>query len=287
MKHEVIVEEAKAKVEYDIVTLSNLVEEAPILNIIATNPGDGPSEFYIRQKIKDGEAFGVDVHVHRPEPDEIIPLLRSLRNNLRNKIIIQAPMGEGYPPFRKLLPLIHPLQDVDGFSITMEEISTMRTPEAFLGCPNFSPTAKGVLQLHLQLEKNLKGRNVTVIGKGLTSGLPITMMFNQLGSTVTTVSTSTKEHARFKAAFTADTIVSCAGAPVNLLDPKLFLGKLCINVGMRRVDGELVGDFDYEAIKDRAHFINPVKGSTGKLTTLNLIFNCYLSQMKCEGGRYE
>ena len=74
--------------------------------------------------------------------------------------------------------------------------------------------------------------------------------------------------------------VSCEGFYMTLFkNTWLYSDKICINVGMRKEEGKMIGDLDYNSISQHASFINPVLGTTGKLTTLFLIYNCLASQM--------
>ena len=281
-KNLVVIEQAITETSNRILEVKKGLKELPILYVVVTNPDDAPSNSYINQKIKSGEQFGIEVRKVHFTPEEIIGGLQTLQLNPKNKVIIQLPLGKGYPPIEVLQRYIDPKQDVDGFSMTLMEISKMKSIKDFLNHPTFSPTAKGVLTLNKLVSPQIKGKNVAIVGKGLTSGLPIALMYSQLGATITQINSSTSVHAKFDGFMHADTIVSCAGVEVDWMNPKFYLGKLVINVGMRRVDGKLRGDIDYDSICERAHFINPVLGSTGKLTTLNLILNCVLSQKAIE-----
>ena len=160
------------------------------------------------------------------------------------------------------------------------DISSLHSANDFIIHPTFSPTAKGVLLLNMLVDDTIKGKQVAVVGKGLTSGLPITLMYNQLGATVHTINSNTITNARYDIFNNSNIIVSCAGVDMTLFkNTWLYSDKICINVGMRKEEGKMIGDLDYNSISHHASFINPVLGTTGKLTTLFLIYNCLASQM--------
>lgn len=282
MKHKAIIAKAIETTSDRILEVKEQLKELPVLYVVMTNPEDGPSNSYIRQKVKEGERFGIEVRPILFTPDEIIEGLQSLSKDPNNKIIIQLPLGEGYPDIQTLQQQINPHQDVDGFSVSLLEVSKLRTVEDILNHPNFSPTAKGVLMLNHLRDPRIRGKKVNIIGKGLTSGLPIVLMYSQLGATVNLTNSNTSLYQKCNNLMTSDIIVSCAGVDVSWMNPKLYVGRIAINVGMRREDGVLKGDLDYEQLKAHAYFINPVLGSTGRLTTLNLILNCVLSQKAIE-----
>ena len=286
--NELIIEDAINRVEECCAELTTMVIEKPHLHIIATS-NDGPSEVYMKGKINTAAKFGIEATKHVVTPDTIMTKLTELAKDLNNKIIIQLPLGdaEDYPRLTEMLELIHPMQDVDGFKVPMIDIDAMEIANDFITHPTFSPTAKGVLLLNMMVDADIPGKEVAIVGKGLTSGLPITTMYNRLGATVHTINRNTSIEAKYNAFDDADIIVSCAGADMTLADePFTYTDKICINVGMRREDNKLIGDLDYNAISEYAKFINPVKGSTGTLTTLFLIYNCLASQMTHEVVTY-
>lgn len=282
--NELIIKDAIDRVEECCAELTTMVMKKPHLHIIATS-NDGPSEVYMNGKIKTAAKFGLEATKHVVTPDTIMTKLTELSKDLNNKIIIQLPLGnpEDYPRLAEMLELIHPMQDVDGFTVPMIDINSMDTANDFITHPTFSPTAKGVLLLNMMVDDVIKGKEVAIVGKGLTSGLPITTMYNQLGATVHTINSKTKADVKYKAFETSDIIVSCAGSDMTILESShLYADKICINVGMRRENNKLVGDLDYDTVSKYSKFINPVIGSTGKLTTLFLIYNCLASQMTHE-----
>lgn len=276
-----IVNEAINRIEECCAELTQLVMKMPVLNIISTSD-DGPSQVYMNNKINTAKKFGIEAIKHIVTPDSIMTTLSELSKDLNNKIIIQLPLGdeEDYPRLTEMLELIHPVQDVDGFKVPLIDISSLQSANDFVIHPTFSPTAKGVLLLNMLVDDAIKGKQVAVVGKGLTSGLPITLMYNQLGATVHTINSNTITNARYDIFNHSNIIVSCAGVDMTLFkDTFLYNDKICINVGMRREEGKMLGDLDYNSISKHASFINPVLGSTGKLTTLFLIYNCLASQM--------
>ena len=282
--NELVIEDAVNRIEECCAELTQMVMKMPHLHIIATS-NDGPSEVYMTGKISAAAKFGLEATKHVVTPDTIMTKLTELSKDLNNKIIIQLPLGnqEDYPRLAEMLELIHPMQDVDGFTVPMIDINSMDTANDFITHPTFSPTAKGVLLLNMMVDDVIKGKEVAIVGKGLTSGLPITTMYNQLGATVHTINSKTKADVKYKAFETSDIIVSCAGSDMTILESShLYADKICINVGMRRENNKLVGDLDYDTVSKYSKFINPVKGSTGKLTTLFLMYNCLASQMTHE-----
>lgn len=282
-KHITIINDAIDRIETSIAELTQMVITMPKLHIIATNTSDSPSKKYMNNKVKECEKFGVAAEIHEVTPDDILEVLEDLAEDLNNKIIIQLPMSEDYPPLADLLTIINPLQDVDGFSVTMQELSTMRQPNDFITHPCYSPTAKGTLLLNMLVDPEIKGKDVVILGKGLTSGLPISNMYNALGATTINLNSKSNPIVAYDSLVNADVVVSCTGVDImHMLDASMYLDNICINVGMRSENKKLLGDLNYDLLKDYAKFINPVEGSICELTTLFLIYNCLASQMTHE-----
>lgn len=282
-----IINTAIDRVEECCAELTQMVTKMPHLHIISTS-NDGPSEVYMTGKINTAAKFGIEATKHVVTQDTIMTKLTELSKDLNNKIIIQLPLGDpdDYPGLTEMLDLIHPMQDVDGFKVPFVDINSMELPNEFITHPTFSPTAKGVLLLNMLVDDEIKGKEVAIVGKGLTSGLPISTMYNRLGATVYNINSRTSDYIKSHCMCNSEIIVSCAGADMTESLAKLYSNKICINVGMRKEGNKLLGDLDYDKLHEHAKFINPVKGSTGKLTTLFLIYNCLASQMTHEVVRY-
>lgn len=285
-KTELIMNEAINYIEDKIKNLSEGNER--ILHIISLSD-DAASESYMKNKCKMGEKYGVATIIHKPKDSfELETLIIALSLNKNNRVIVQCPFDQD--KWGKLEDIIEPLpkfMDVDGFEFNSLNLINTKSFDDMFNNPNFSPTAKGVLTLMKfclkHSAKDFKGSKVTVIGKGLTSGLPIATMCEQLGCTVTWCNSKTEIMFRDIAIANSKFIISCAGTGrediVNQTNASLSYEACYINVGMNRgEDGKLKGDIHYDSISklDNTLFCNPLLGSTGKLTTMCLILNTLL-----------
>lgn len=282
-KHIDIINDALDRVETSIAELTQMVIAMPTLHILATNIADLPSKKNMIDKVKECEKFGIAAKIHEVAPGDMFEVIDELAEDLNNKIIIQSNMGEDYPPLADLLRLMNPLQDVDGFSVNMQELSIMRQPNDFITHPCYSPAAKGTLLLNMLVDPEIKGKDVVILGNGVTSGLPISNMYNALGATTINLNSKSNPIVAYDSLVNADVVVSCTGVDImHMLDASMYLDTICINVGMRSENKKLLGDLNYDLLKDYAKFINPVEGSICELTTLFLIYNCLASQMTHE-----
>lgn len=285
-KTELIMEEAIKYIEEKIKILAENSERK--LHIVSLS-NDAASESYMRNKCKMGEKYGIETIIHRPKSEfELETLMIKLSLNKNNRVIVQCPFDQKkWGTMREVMKPIPGFMDVDGFEFSNLDLINTKSFDDMFNNPNFSPTAKGVLTIMkfclLYSNKVFGGTNVTVIGKGLTSGLPIATMCEQLGCTVTWCNSKTQLESRDINIANSKIIISCAGTGrediVTKLNKSMSDNACYINVGMNRGEnGKLKGDIDYESISqlDNTLFCNPLLGSTGKLTTMCLILNTLL-----------
>lgn len=285
-KTEIILQEAINYIEDKIKILAENNER--VLHIVSLS-NDAASESYMKNKCKMGEKYGVKTIIHRPTSEfELDTLMIKLSLNKNNRVIVQCPFDQKrWGSIREIMKPLPDFMDVDGFGFNMLDLIGTKSFDDMFNNPNFSPTAKGVLTLMkfclLYSNRIFEGTKVTVIGKGLTSGLPIAIMSEQLGCTVTWCNSKTSEFRRSIAVDGSNFIISCAGTGKEDLvnrDIKSSYDNACyINVGMsRNEEGKLKGDIDYDTISklDNTLFCNPLLGTTGKLTTMCLIINTLL-----------
>ncbi len=240
---------------------------------------DVPSLKYINNKIKKAKKFNVKAYLHQPkDADELQDIILNLPHS--DKIIIQYPIDNKFGDIKFFYQeFISKEQDVDGFLFDFLDIHSCNTMEDFLNHNSFSPTAKGALQIIKKLNVKIEGCNVTVLGKGLTSGLPIGNSIAKLGANLTWLDKNSSIKDFTKTIKNSDIIISCTGAK-NIINQHIHSEKenaVYINVGMSADDkGNIIGDINYDEISSLSNtlYVNDVLKSTGFLTTLNLISNC-------------
>lgn len=258
------------------------LKEQRILNIISLSD-DPASASYMKNKVNMGDKYGVKVVIHKPEnKKDLHELLVTLKKNTNNRVIIQCPFDEEkWGSLSELLHHIPDYMDVDGFKFNLSNLNKIKHVGHMYINPTFSPTAKGVIAL---IEKAYKGKTngkqITVLGKGLTSGLPIALMCEQLGYTVTWCNSKTLTKIREEAIKKSKIIVSCVGKEMINKETHSEMTNVCyINVGMfKDEDNKLKGDINYDDMiqLENTLYCNKLFGTTGKLTTMCLILNTVL-----------
>ena len=123
----------------------------------------------------------------------------------------------------------------------------------------------------------IKGKQALVIGRSNIVGKPVAMLLLKEHATVTIAHSRTKNMKEL--ALQADIIVAAVGRANMVTADMVKEGAIIIDVGVNRVNDKLVGDVDFEAVKEKASFITPVPGGVGPMTIASLLQNtveCFL-----------
>lgn len=261
----------------------------PGLGVILVG-ADPASQSYVSAKEKACENIGIFSDDNRlpaeTTQDELLVLVERMNNDPKiNGILVQLPLPKHIDEAAVLLA-IDPDKDVDGFH-PMNVGKMMVGEEAFLPC-----TPHGVLQMLMRSGVETSGAHVVVVGRSNIVGKPVANMLLQkkegANATVTLCHTRTKDlgyHTR-----QADIIIAASGWPNTVTADMVKDGAVVIDVGVNRVEDatrergyRLVGDVDFEAVKEKASMITPVPGGVGPMTITMLLFNTVDSAKRANG----
>lgn len=252
------------------------------LHIISLSD-DPASEIYMRNKVNMAKEYGINAIIHKPKDKLGLfnIMISEVFSSINNRFIMQLPYDTNkWNITDNLINSNLKFMDIDGFKFDLQDLTRIKNIDDMINHPNFSPTAKGVLLiLDTLFDGNIKGRQATILGKGITSGLPIALMCEQLGLTVTWCNSSTLNRIRQETIENSEIIVSCVGKEIINKDLHSKIDNACyINVGMFKEEDKLKGDINYNDIikLDNTLFCNKLFNSTGKLTTMCLILNTVL-----------
>jgi len=253
--------------------------------------GDDPaSNSYVTAKERTCEELGIYSDDNRlpaeTSQDELMQLVGKMNADPKiNGILVQLPLPK-HMNESEVLFAIDPAKDVDGFHPV--SVGKMVVGEkAFLSC-----TPHGVLHLLLRSGVKLEGAHVVIVGRSNIVGKPLANMLIQKSptgnATVTVCHTRTKnlaEHTR-----QADVLVAAVGRPGTITVDMVKDGAAVIDVGVNRVVDatkkrgyRLVGDVDFEAVKEKASLITPVPGGVGPMTITMLMYNTVESAKRAAG----
>jgi len=243
--------------------------------------GDNPaSQVYVRNKITSTEQVGMkSLSFYLPESateKEVAETVIGLANdNGVDGILVQLPLPKHINE-SNILKLIPPHKDVDGF--LAENIGKLA-----LGQPTtVACTPFGVLKMLMSEGIELSGKNAVVLGRSNIVGKPMAMLLLQENCTVTICHSKTqniKEICR-----NADIIIAAIGKAKFVTKDMVKEGAVVIDVGINRTENGLVGDVDFENVKDIASFISPVPGGVGPMTIAMLLENTYLCALRSVNG---
>ncbi|MHC4665366.1 MAG: bifunctional methylenetetrahydrofolate dehydrogenase/methenyltetrahydrofolate cyclohydrolase FolD [Planctomycetota bacterium] len=251
---------------------------------------DPASKSYVTAKERTCEELGIYSDDNRLPEDttqqDLLALIDRMNNDPKiNGILVQLPLPKHLDEAEVLLA-INPDKDVDGFHPT--NIGKMVAGQkAFLPC-----TPHGVIQLLIRSGVTIEGSHTVIVGRSNIVGKPLANMLIQKApnrnATVTVCHTRTKDlahHAR-----QADIVVAAAGRPNTVTADMIKDDAVVIDVGVNRVEDatkkrgyRLVGDVDFEAVKEKASLITPVPGGVGPMTITMLMYNTVESARKAAG----
>ncbi|MBS8264842.1 bifunctional methylenetetrahydrofolate dehydrogenase/methenyltetrahydrofolate cyclohydrolase FolD [Mesobacillus boroniphilus] len=228
------------------------------------------SRTYVNSKQKTARELGMhNVLIEYPvsiTEQELLAKIDELnRDEDIHGILVQLPLPDHINE-KNLIEAISPEKDVDGFHPI--NIGRMMTgQDAFLPC-----TPYGVMVMMKEIEIDLAGKHVVVVGRSNIVGKPAGQLYLNENATVTYCHSRTKdlkEHTK-----QADVVIAAVGK-VNLITADhIKPGAVVIDVGMNRDDqGKLCGDVAYDEVKEKAGYITPVPGGVGPMTIAMLMYN--------------
>ena len=240
---------------------------------------DPASVSYVTAKSKASDELGImsETLVYPDDTKEEILLAKidELNKDPKwNGILVQLPLPK-HIASDKVLNAIDPKKDVDGFH-------PVNVGKLLIGEPYFMPcTPHGVQELLVRSGNSPEGKHVVVCGRSNIVGKPVMAILLQkqkgANATVTVVHTGTKDMASIVKQ--ADIVIAAMGKPKAITADMVKEGAVVIDVGVNQVgttaEGKriLVGDSDFDAIKEKAKAITPVPGGVGPMTVTMLMMN--------------
>ena len=232
--------------------------------------GDDPaSAIYVRRKREACGEAGIESFHHEPPADvpedELAALLARLNADPAvHGILLQLPVPRHLDADAMTLT-IDPDKDVDGLH-PVNAGRLMQGREGMVPC-----TPAGVIELLDASETELAGAHAVVIGRSNLVGKPLVQLLLARNATVTTCHSRTRDLA--EVCRRADVLVAAVGTPGLVGAEMVREGATVIDVGTNRTDAGLVGDVDFEAVRQRARALTPVPGGVGPMTIAMLLAN--------------
>ena len=260
----------KGELKEEIQNLKRLVGREPGLAVVLV--GDDPaSEIYVRNKEKTCEELGIkSVGIRRPssisqkELEDIIDSLNE-REDI-DGILVQLPLPE-HLDSQRVINLISPSKDVDGFHpVNMGKVVLGLFEEGLMPC-----TPYGVIKIFEAYGIKLQGKNAVMVGHSNIVGKPLANMMVNLNATVSVCHVYTKDLKSYTKE--ADVLCVATGVPHLIKEDMVKEGAVVVDIGISRVNGKIVGDVDFEKVKNKVSAITPVPGGVGPMTIAMLMYN--------------
>lgn len=241
---------------------------APGLAVILVG-GDPASQVYVRNKERACEDVGIiskgfrlPEDIPQAQLEDTIMYLNS--DPAIDGLLLQLPLPKGLDS-QRCLDLISPSKDVDGFHpVNMGRLA--------LGLPCLrSCTPAGIMTLLERHGIEVAGKKAVVIGRSNIVGKPLALMLLQKNATVTVCHSRTQNIA--EEVRSADIVLAAVGIPRFVTRDMVKPGAVVIDVGINRTEAGLVGDCDFDGLRDVASAVTPVPGGVGPMTIAQLLVN--------------
>jgi methylenetetrahydrofolate dehydrogenase (NADP+) / methenyltetrahydrofolate cyclohydrolase len=241
--------------------------------------GDDPaSQVYVRNKVAACEKVGMKSLMHRlpalTSEAELLALVETLnRDATIHGILVQFPVPKQISQER-VIATIAPNKDVDGLHAESAGALMQGVPH-FVSC-----TPLGCMEMLKDIGMaDLRGKHAVVIGRSNLVGKPMAMLLLHANATVTICHSGTKDLSSITRQ--ADVLVAAIGKPQFIRADMVKNGAVVLDVGINRLPeesgGRLVGDVDFESVKEVASYITPVPGGVGPMTITMLLQNTLMA----------
>lgn len=254
------------------VRVAKLAEQGVVPGLGTILVGDDPgSRAYVAGKHRDCAAVGISsIQVELPDTatqDEIAAKVVELNENPEcTGFIVQLPLPK-HVDTNEILGLVDPVKDADG-------LHPMSLGKLVLGKDGPLPcTPKGCVEILRRYDVPIAGAHVVVVGRGVTAGRPMGLLFTRRSenATVTQCHTGTKDLAAVVK--TGDIVIAAAGSAGLITADMVKPGAVLLDVGTsRNAEGKIVGDVD-DAAREVASWIAPMPGGIGPMTRAMLLTN--------------
>ena len=256
------------EIKKEISDLKKKSGKTPSLTVILI--GDfAPSLIYVKNKEKSAREVGINSEIIRypknvGEKDILEKIEELNKNDEISGILVQLPLPSQISK-EKIINAINPFKDVDGFNpINVGNLSS--------GYDSIVPcTPLGCLLLIKKIESNLAGKHAVIIGRSNLNGKPMAQLLLKENCTVTIVHSKTNDLQN--ECLKADILVAAVGVPNLIKKDWVKKNAIVIDVGINKVGEKIVGDVNFDALKDNVKAITPVPGGVGPMTIACLLKN--------------
>ena len=280
-----IANEIKEEIKENIKVLKDEKGIRPGLAILLVG-NDPASESYVRSKERNSENLDFHFVMRREEEtiseDEVLQIIEDWNNDDKiHGILVQLPLPKHIDEY-KVTMKIDPKKDVDGFH-------PVNLGNLVIGNDCLVPcTPAGIVELLYRYNIETKGKHVVVLGRSNIVGKPIANLMyqkNEKANSIVTICHSAADDV-FQYTKQADILIVAIGSAQFIKKEHIKDGATIIDVGINRIDADnekgykIVGDVDFEDVKEKVSAITPVPGGVGPMTIAMLMSNTYKSALE-------
>ena len=265
----VVSAEVKSRVKKAV---ENLKKTGTLPCLATVLVGDDPaSEAYVGSKQNDAKEVSIATRDHRLattfQQNELLELVRLLNNDPEiHGILVQLPLPKHIDEL-EIIAALSPLKDVDG--LTPYNAGMLQNGIGLLRpC-----TPSGIIEMLDYYAIDISGLDAVVINRSNLVGKPLALLLLERDATVTICHSKTKDlNEKLRK---ADLVVTAVGDRQRfvLTGDMIKEGSIVIDVGTARLNNKLVGDADFESVKQKASWVTPVPGGVGLMTRAMLLKN--------------
>ena len=259
----------KDQLKEEVLKIKDEYQRLPKLAVILVGDNQA-SQVYVRNKDRGCVYIGIEslkiTHDASFSEAELLKEIEQLnQDDTVDGILVQLPLPKHINE-DKVLEAIDPSKDVDGFH-------PQNVAKLFLGQKSLVPcTPKGMMVLLDEINYDLTGKEVVVVGRSNIVGKPVALLCLQKNATVTIAHSRTKNLK--EVCKRADVLIAAVGRPKMINSEYVKEGAVVLDVGINRDENnKLCGDVDFEDVKDLVHAITPVPGGIGPMTITMLLQN--------------
>ena len=258
----------REEIKKEILEIKESKNKVPGLTVILIG-NYAPSQIYVKNKEKNSKEVGMNSDVIKYPDDvtekEILDKIKELNSDQNvSGILVQLPLPKQIDK-EKIINAIHPSKDVDGFN----PVNVGNLSSGYQGLVPCTPM--GCLMLIKKVEKDLSGKHAVIIGRSNLNGKPMAQLLLKENCTVTIVHSKTKNLQQ--ECLKADILVAAVGVPNLVKKDWVKKDAIVIDVGINKLNDKIVGDVEFDQVKDIAKAITPVPGGVGPMTIACLLKN--------------
>ncbi|BCZ16947.1 Bifunctional 5,10-methylene-tetrahydrofolate dehydrogenase [Helicobacter sp. NHP19-003] len=263
---------------HEVQALQQTLRFCPKLVVVLVGT-DNASVLYVNMKAKACARVGITcVLEHLSEhttQEELLSLLDTHNHDTSvHGILVQLPLPK-HIDTRRVIEAIDPSKDVDGF----HPLNVGRVYSNSLYTGFLPATAMGVMQLLEHYHIEVKGRDVVIVGASNIIGKPLASLMLNAGASISLCHILTKDVGFYTK--NADIVCIGVGQPKLLKADMVKEGAVVVDIGINKVEGKVVGDADFEGLKDKVSFITPVPRGVGPMTISCLLQNTLHAAKGC------